>query len=179
MPIRTLLVLLLRAAFLGRQALVLKNLALRQQLVVLKRKRPHPRTTPADRRFWLVLRALQDGWRDCLHLDSPAKLPRRLPSWPRTNIGERQARRPASSAPAKFWACTVTSPLRAGRLRTGLVERSSAADAAYPEPALSPVTLRSAFRTTLATRARLADSRRRRQGAPPVQRQPIYWEPHS
>ena len=32
MPIRTLLLLLLRAVFLGRQALILENLALRHQL---------------------------------------------------------------------------------------------------------------------------------------------------
>jgi len=36
MPLRTLLLLLLRAAFLGRHRLVLENLALRQQLAVLK-----------------------------------------------------------------------------------------------------------------------------------------------
>jgi hypothetical protein len=38
MPIRTVLLLLLRAAFLGRQALVLENLALRQQLAVPRRR---------------------------------------------------------------------------------------------------------------------------------------------
>jgi len=37
MPFRTLLVLLLRAALLGRHALVLENLALRQPLAVLGR----------------------------------------------------------------------------------------------------------------------------------------------
>jgi len=76
MPLRTLLVLLLRAAFLGRQALVLENLALRQQVAVLKRKVPSPRTTPADRRFWVALRALHDGWRDCLHFVRPSTVVR-------------------------------------------------------------------------------------------------------
>ena len=76
MRLTTIAVLLLRAAFLGRHALILENLALRQQLVVLKRKRPHPRTTPADRRFWLLLRVLHDGWKDCLHLVSPATVVR-------------------------------------------------------------------------------------------------------
>jgi len=76
MRLSTIAVLLLRAAFLGRQALILENLALRQQLAVLKRKRPQPRTTEADRRFWLFLRAVHDGWRDCLHLVSPATVVR-------------------------------------------------------------------------------------------------------
>jgi len=76
MPIRTLLLLLLRAAFLGRQALVIENLALRQQVAVLKRHVRQPRTTAADRRFWVALRALHDGWKECLHLVSPATVVR-------------------------------------------------------------------------------------------------------
>jgi len=76
MPLRTILLLLLRAAFLGRDALILENLALRQQLAVLKRKVPKPRTTPADRRFWLFLRAVHEGCRDYLHLVTPATVVR-------------------------------------------------------------------------------------------------------
>jgi transposase InsO family protein len=76
MPLRTIVVLLLRAAFLGRHALILENLALRQQLAVLKRKSPHPRTVEADRRFWVWLRALHDGWRECLLLVQPATVVR-------------------------------------------------------------------------------------------------------
>lgn len=76
MPIRPLFALLLRAAFLGHHALVLENLSLSQQLAVLKRTRPHPRTTEADRRFWLAPRVVHDGWRDCLHLVSPAQVVR-------------------------------------------------------------------------------------------------------
>jgi len=40
MPIRTLILLLLRGLFLGRQGLVLENLALRQQLAALRRSCP-------------------------------------------------------------------------------------------------------------------------------------------
>jgi hypothetical protein len=72
MPWSTLLSLLLRALLLGRHHLVLENLALRQQLVVLKRKVPHPRLADRDRRFWLVMRVVHDGWRDCLHVVQPA-----------------------------------------------------------------------------------------------------------
>ena len=48
MPIRTLVLLLLRAAFLGRHRLVLENLALRQQLAVRSQAL---RRSGADRRF--------------------------------------------------------------------------------------------------------------------------------
>ena len=76
MSLRTIVLLPLRTLFLGRHRLALENLALRQQLAILHRKVPHPRSTEADRRFWLVLRALHDGWRDCLHLVSPATVVR-------------------------------------------------------------------------------------------------------
>jgi hypothetical protein len=71
MPLATLLLILVRAQFLGRHRLALENLALRQQLAVLKRKVPHPRPTDRDRRFWLLMRALHDGWKECLHLVQP------------------------------------------------------------------------------------------------------------
>jgi hypothetical protein len=71
MPLATALLYLLRALFLGRERLALENLALRQQLAVLKRKAPRPRLQDRDRRFWLVMRAVHEGWTDCLHLVQP------------------------------------------------------------------------------------------------------------
>ena len=53
MPLRTLLLLLVRALFLGRQALVLENLALRQQLAVLSAG-PNPRTASTGPAFRLI-----------------------------------------------------------------------------------------------------------------------------
>jgi hypothetical protein len=38
-----------------RASLVLENLALRQQLAVLRRATPRPRLRPIDRAFWAVL----------------------------------------------------------------------------------------------------------------------------
>jgi len=38
--------------------LLLENLALRQQLAVLRRKRPQPRFAASDRLFWVMLRRL-------------------------------------------------------------------------------------------------------------------------
>ena len=48
-------VLSLRALFAGRSAMTLDNLALRQQLVVLRRAAKRPRLRPRDRAFWVWL----------------------------------------------------------------------------------------------------------------------------
>ena len=47
---------ILLAAVRSRSALVLENLALRQQVAVLKRKRPRPFLNRFDRLFWTTLR---------------------------------------------------------------------------------------------------------------------------
>jgi hypothetical protein len=47
----------------GHQALVLENLALRQQLAVYKRQSKRPRLRRSDRMFWIALAALWKGWR--------------------------------------------------------------------------------------------------------------------
>lgn len=41
--------------------LVLENLALRQQLAVLRRRHPQPRFAASDRFFWVILRQLWGG----------------------------------------------------------------------------------------------------------------------
>src|SRR5450759_3915004 len=50
----------------GHQALVLENLALRQQLAVYKRHSKRPRLRRSDRLFWVVLAGLWKGWRRAL-----------------------------------------------------------------------------------------------------------------
>ena len=40
--------------FHGRQSLLLENLALRQQLVALKRRHPRPSLNPFDKLFWVI-----------------------------------------------------------------------------------------------------------------------------
>jgi putative transposase len=47
--------------FRPRRELFLENLALRQQLGVLKQKHPQPRFTPPDKLFWVILRRLWPG----------------------------------------------------------------------------------------------------------------------
>ena len=62
---------LLRAWFLSRAGLVAENLALHQQVAVLKQGRPRPRLRPRDRVFWVWLTRLWGGWRSALVLVQP------------------------------------------------------------------------------------------------------------
>jgi hypothetical protein len=56
------LVRLLRA----RRSLLLENLALRQQLTVLKRRYPRPRLDLLDKVFWVSIRRFWRGWQQSL-----------------------------------------------------------------------------------------------------------------
>jgi len=60
-----------RSFFRGRRALVLENLALRQQLAIYKRVHKRPRLRSADRAFWVWLSRLWDGWKTTLILVKP------------------------------------------------------------------------------------------------------------
>jgi hypothetical protein len=55
----------------SRHDLLLDNLALRQQLAVLARRRPQPKFSQSDRLFWIALRRLWPGWRKALTLVHP------------------------------------------------------------------------------------------------------------
>jgi hypothetical protein len=50
---------LLLRLFRSRRDILLENLALRQQLVVLKRRRRRPRLGPFDKLFWVIARKLR------------------------------------------------------------------------------------------------------------------------
>src|SRR5215469_18181627 len=60
--------ILIRAAVRRRCDLALENLALRQQLAVLKRRKGVPRLRRKDRWFWVVLSRNWAPWRGALHL---------------------------------------------------------------------------------------------------------------
>ena len=60
-----------RGLFRSRTDIALEILALRQQVAVLKRKRPRPRLSPLDRLFWTVLRTTWSHWRDALVIVKP------------------------------------------------------------------------------------------------------------
>ena len=58
-------------SFRPRRDLLLENLALRQQLAVLARRRPQPRFSNGDRFLWITLRRFWSGWRKALILVQP------------------------------------------------------------------------------------------------------------
>jgi len=64
------------ALFAKRADLVAENLALRQQLIVLRRKTRRPRLKTKDRVFWLWLARSWDGWRESLIVVKPATVVR-------------------------------------------------------------------------------------------------------
>src|SRR5262245_23768220 len=60
--------ILILAAVRERRDLALENLALRQQLGVLKRRKRIPRLGRKDRWFWVVLSRIWAPWRQALHM---------------------------------------------------------------------------------------------------------------
>ena len=63
--------ILIYGFFAGRAALVAENLALRQQLAVLRRQAKRPQLRQRDRIFWVWLRRFWAGWRSALVLVQP------------------------------------------------------------------------------------------------------------
>ncbi len=66
-----LLLVFVAGFFRARRDLLLENLALRQQLAVLKQKHPQSRFAAPDRLFWMVLRRLWSGWKQALLIVQP------------------------------------------------------------------------------------------------------------
>jgi hypothetical protein len=67
----SLLPLLATRFFRSRRDLLLENLALRQQLTVLKIRHPQPRFAASDKLFWVMLPRLWPGWKQVLILVQP------------------------------------------------------------------------------------------------------------
>lgn len=61
----------IRALFMTRSELLIENLALRQQLLALKRERPRPALDDVDRAFWVALRACWPSWASRLIIVDP------------------------------------------------------------------------------------------------------------
>src|SRR5437016_12262780 len=55
----------------SHRSLLLENLALRQQLAVLKRKHPRPRMGTVDKIFWVFARRFWGAWKQSLVLVNP------------------------------------------------------------------------------------------------------------
>lgn len=67
MPFFILAVMFLRSVFKSRRQLLLENLALRQQVTMLRKSVKRPRATVADKLFWILFSRYVDGWRTALH----------------------------------------------------------------------------------------------------------------
>src|SRR6202158_2226807 len=59
-----------------RRSLRLENLALRQQLAVLKRRHPRPRVNLLDKLFWVAVRRFWSGWAQSLISVTPQTVAR-------------------------------------------------------------------------------------------------------
>lgn len=68
--------------FRSPQDLILENLALRQQLLALKAKRPRRRLSTPHKVFWIALLRLWSGWKQSLVLVTP----RTVVGWHRTGF---------------------------------------------------------------------------------------------
>ena len=68
--LRSFAVLFIRA-FCCRRDLLLENLALRQQLVLMKQRDPRPQVSTSDKLFWVILRRLWPQWKRALILVQP------------------------------------------------------------------------------------------------------------
>jgi hypothetical protein len=61
----------LKSGFGNQTELALENLALRQQLAILKRERPHAHLRRRDRLFWGCLSSVWQRWRESLIVVKP------------------------------------------------------------------------------------------------------------
>ena len=59
------------AVFRSRSRLTLENLALRQQIAILRRRVKRPKLHPLDRVFWVILSRFWADWRSSLAIVKP------------------------------------------------------------------------------------------------------------
>jgi putative transposase len=81
-----------------RREILLENLALHQQLAVLKKKRPVPLLAPLDKLFWVAMRQFWSGWKRALILVQPETVVR----WHRAGF-------------KLYWTCLSRHRVPAGR----------------------------------------------------------------
>src|SRR4249920_2699908 len=76
------LIVAIRVFFRNRSDTALEVLALRQQIAVLKRKRPRPKLNRVDRLFWTALRHCWSRWTEVLVIVKPGT----VIGWHRTSF---------------------------------------------------------------------------------------------
>ena len=89
----------LALALRGHRELVLENLALRQQLMAMKRATTRPRLQAHDRLFWIALRRIWRNWRTAVVLVRPDTVVRWHRDWLRRRWTQRSAPRPNGRPP--------------------------------------------------------------------------------
>ena len=75
MPFLLLIVCFLNSLFRSKHQLVIENLALRQQVFMLRKSVKKPRPSVADKLFWTIFARYVDGWRKLLHGLYPDTVP--------------------------------------------------------------------------------------------------------
>jgi hypothetical protein len=76
MPFFLLIARFVHSLFRSQRQLVLENLALRQQVAMLRQSVKKPRPSVADKLFWIVFLRYVDGWRKILCSLHPATVVR-------------------------------------------------------------------------------------------------------
>ncbi len=67
MPFFLLIARFVHSLFRSQRQLILENLALRQQVVMLRQSVKKPRPSVADKLFWIIFTRYVDGWRKILY----------------------------------------------------------------------------------------------------------------
>src|SRR5467141_61436 len=120
----------LRAGLGARTDLVLENLALRQQLALLRRRSKRPRFGPLDRLFWIWLSQRWARWRETLNVVRPETVIR----WHRQGFRAfwnwksrrgRTGRPPVDWEVAKLVRTMALEPIPSGERRASMASSSS------------------------------------------------------
>jgi putative transposase len=145
------LVVLLRSLGLvcsGHRAVALENVALRQQLAVLRRTGRHPQLGTRDRLFWVLLAKAWSEWRTALIIVQPDTVVR----WHRQWLRRRWTRRSTHARPGR--------PSTAAAIRT-LVDKMRAAIPLWGAPRIHGELVKLGIAVSERTVSRLLRRRRR------------------
>ena len=156
-----LLISLIRSSLKNQAELAPENLALRQQLAILKREHPHACLRRRDRLFWVSLSAIWQRWREFLIVAKPETVVR----WHRKGF-------------ALYWTC-LSEHGAAGRPRTGkdireLICKMANANPTWGSPRIHGELLKLGIKISERTVARLMPKKRK----PPSQTWCIFLDNH-
>ncbi len=162
----TLLALLgsVRSALRSRRHLALENLALRQQLALLRKRSKRPQFGRVDRVFWVWLSQRWSGWRDTLCLVRPETVLR----WHRQGFRAFWTWKSRRRGPGRPGRPPVDSELRA------LIQKMSLANPLWGAPRIHGELLKLGFDISQRSVARLMPRRRK----PPSQSWRTFLENH-